>query len=502
METIPKNILQRLTETKDPLENFCLFQTDDQGIVLDFLGHTERYTNSTPKKGKNISSLLDFTQGLFPFSEKEMKLSNLQLAENCYTDAVVMQGENKTVWFFLFDVTFRVNQYKKIITRLNELEYSNEIKNSKAAMTLGRLELFEMATFRRTVPNQYDISGNLPEWTLKLKPEIKKLVPNLHEAFPYLEMFEMEATPFWEQQQGGVLKSEQWIESDADGEEYLFKALAVNFEDKAYLVIQLVDNDITGGQEIYQKARELKLAYEKLAKTEARLKELLEYKEKFVSIISHDLRSPIASVFGIAEMLTNDEELKGKLDDFYREMLLGIKSEMARLLDYNDKLYHWSNLELGNFKLHIEEIEVQKLADTVGRTARHALEAKNLQYKKDIPEGIKIKADITLFLQALNNLIANAIKFTPEEGEVGIIVSKDMNKNTTITIYDTGVGMSEQVKNDLFHVQTTSHGTGGEKGSGLGLGIIKKVIDTHGFTIAVESEKGKGSRFTITLPSQ
>ena len=501
METIPKNILDKLLNARNPLENFCLFQTDYQGMIIDFLGQTSFYIDVTPEKGKSITTYLDFTQGLFPLPEKEIRLSNLQLADNCYTDVLVMESENKTLWFFLFDVTPRVKQYESAITRLNELKYQKEQQHTVQSNALGHLELFDMATFKRQADNSYEITGRLPQWVTTLKPEMVTHMPHLYDVFPYLEIFEQEAGSFWREQHQGVLPSGQWIENDVQGEEYLLKALAVNFQDQAYLVIRLLDTELTGGQEVYQKARDLDLAYEKLAKTEARLKELLEYKEKFVSIISHDLRSPIASVLGIAEMLTNDEELKGKLDDFYREMLMGIKSEMTRLLDYNDKLYHWSNLELGNFNLHLEEIEVQKLANAVERTATHALEAKDLLYKKDIPEGLKIKADITLLLQALNNLIANAIKFTPGGGEVGFIARKDEADNILITIYDKGVGMPEKVRENLFRVQTTRHGTRGEKGSGLGLGIIKKVIDTHGFTITVNSEEGKGSQFTITIPA-
>lgn len=494
METIPRNLFDKLLESQNPLQHFCFFQTDGSGNILEFSGQTKMYTDSEVKIGTNITQLFDFSQGLFPFKEKELKLTNLQLIDKRYTDVLILPGENKTLWFLLFDVTEHTRNLETLVQKLNELSYQ------KTENPLGHLELLGMVTFKRMAPSVYEIRGTVPRWLSGLKPEFQKTDrKDLFAFFPYLEAFELEATSFWNEKTKELYSSGIWIENDEAGNEHLLKAHAVNFADDAYLVIQQVIEP-TVGQDVYQKAREQELAYANLAKTEARLKELLEYKEKFVSIISHDLRSPIASVFGIAEMMTNDEELKGALDDFYREMLLGIKSEMARLLDYNDKLYHWSNLELGNFKLKIEEIEVQKLADTVKRTAKHALENKNLIFTTDIPEGLKIKADITLFLQALNNLIANAIKFTPEGGEVGFVAQTDPQGNNHITVFDKGVGMPEKVKNDLFRVQTTSHGTRGEKGSGLGLGIIKKVIDTHGFKIAVESEVGKGSRFTITLP--
>ncbi|MBN2638820.1 MAG: HAMP domain-containing histidine kinase [Bacteroidales bacterium] len=498
METIPNNLFNKLLESQNPLENFCLFQTDAEGNILDFTGHINLYLPHPPERGTPISTLFDFTLGLFPFEEKELKFTNLQLVEDRFTEVLILKGDKNTLWFLLFDVTDNTKNQAKLLQLLNSI---NLEKEQPTAGNLGHLELFDMVAFKRTTNTDYELSGNVPQWITRLKPEFQdKTFNELLTVFPYLEAFEVEALPFWEEKKSGVLKSGIWIENDSIGNEYLLKAYAVNFSTHSFLVIRLLENELTGGQEVYQKARELELAYEKLSKTEARLKELLEYKEKFVSIISHDLRSPIASVFGIAEMLTSDEQLKGSLDEFYHEMLLGIKSEMARLLDYNDKLYHWSNLELGNFKLKIEEIPVQKLADTVQRTAKHALDVKNVNYKTDIPKNLAIKVDITLFLQALNNLIANAIKFTPEGGEVGFEAHTDDNGNSYVSIYDKGTGMTEDILNKLFKTQTSSHGTRGEKGSGLGLGIIKKVIDTHGFSISAESEAGKGSRFTILIP--
>ncbi len=246
-------------------------------------------------------------------------------------------------------------------------------------------------------------------------------------------------------------------------------------------------------------ARDQKLAYEKLEKAEQKLKTLLDYKDKFVSIISHDLRSPVAAVLGIAEMLANDKEELAKLDDFYHEMILSIKEEMLRLLDYNDKLYHWSNLELGNFKISKEEVSLKKVIETAQRTAEKKLSAKNISFSTNLHKDTKISVDLTLFLQVLNNLMANAIKFTPENGSISIDVKE--GNPMQIIVKDSGVGMPKEVSNNIFSgfARASTSGTSGEKGTGLGLGIVKKIVDGHGFTIHVESETGKGSSFIIEL---
>ncbi len=502
MNTIPKKILNILLKTKSPLSDFCFIKTNQKGIIKDYFGPINKYSNDTIKKDEPATEFFSFLNGLYPFKEKELMLSNLQIRKKKYTNVLILNEENKEVWILFFDVTRSVKKYEKIISRRNKYLLKEEkATTSENDNPLGHLELFEIATFRKTSPEGYKPKGILPEWIYQLKPELQKMPApyKLNEVFPFLDVFEMEVADFWKKNESGIYKSGQWIESDKNGKEYLMKAFATNHKGKSYLLLRMLNNELSGGQEVYQKAREQQLAYEKLAKAENRLKELLEYKEKFVSIISHDLRSPIASVYGVAQMLTNDDELKSKLDDFSLEMLYGIKSEMARLLDYNDKLYHWSNLELGNFNINLEKVTVKKLAETVARTAEHALKNKNISFQTNIPDTLTITVDITLFLQALNNLIANAIKFTPEGGIVGINAQRDNVDKITISVYDTGVGMPEDVKEKLFKQQTTSMGTKGEKGSGLGLGIVKKVIENHGFDISVESIPGKGSQFIISI---
>lgn len=503
MNTIPKKILNRLLKTKSPLSDFSFIKTNQKSIIKDYFGPINKYSTDTIKKGKSATDIFPFLNGLYPFNEKELMLTNLQIRKKKYTDILILNEDHNEVWILFFDVTKSVKKYEKIISKRNKhlLKEDKTSSTSENSNPLGHLELFEIATFRKLSPEGYKPKGILPEWIYQLKPELTEMKSpfKLNEIFPFLDVFEMEAADFWKKNESGIFKSGQWIESDKNGSEYLMKAFATNHKGKSYLLLRMLNNELSGGQEVYQKAREQQLAFEKLAKAENRLKELLEYKEKFVSIISHDLRSPIASVYGVAQMLTNDDELKSKLDDFSLEMLYGIKSEMARLLDYNDKLYHWSNLELGNFNINLESISVKKLAETVSRTAEHALKSKNISFQTNITDALTITVDITLFLQALNNLIANAIKFTPEGGIVGINAQRDNVGKITISVYDTGIGMPEEVKEKLFKQQTTSMGTKGEKGSGLGLGIVKKVIENHGFDISVESTPGKGSQFIISI---
>ena len=294
--------------------------------------------------------------------------------------------------------------------------------------------------------------------------------------------------------------SETWSETFGNKDHFL-RAYAVNFNNDNYLFIKSFIREGVDEQNLLQAFRDSTLAFDKLEKTEKKLKKLLSYKNKFNSIISHDLRSPIAAILGVVNVLTSDEKELGKLNPDYQELIFGIKDEMLRLLDYNDKLYHWANLELGNFKLEIEEVTLSEVIKIAANTAKSKCQEKNISLKINIENGSKVKLDKTLFLQVLNNLLSNAIKFTPENNEI-TISEKQQNGNVIIAIKDTGIGMQDEVVQNLFEdsIRETTLGTSGEKGTGLGLGIIKKIIDAHNFSVRAQSKLGEGTTFYIEIP--
>lgn len=210
----------------------------------------------------------------------------------------------------------------------------------------------------------------------------------------------------------------------------------------------------------------------------------------------------MASVLGIADMFIEDEELLDKFDDFHKEMLIAISDQITKVLDYNNKLYHWSNLELGNFKLEIKQIHLSTLTDDVKNVFINKLKEKNIDLIENIPEDIQVLVDETLFSQVLNNLIGNAIKFTPENGVIKLYAEQSGN-NVLLNIEDSGVGIPDNKINNLFSGfnSDSTQGTKGEKGSGLGLGIVKKILDAHDFKIEIKSTLNIGTKFIISIPS-
>ena len=182
-------------------------------------------------------------------------------------------------------------------------------------------------------------------------------------------------------------------------------------------------------------------------------------------------------------------------------MIKNIQDEMHRLLDYNDKLYHWSNLELGNFELVTSRIPLVDLVKSAERTAKPKINEKQILFKTRVDEELLVEVDKTLFLQVLNNLIGNAVKFTPTGGIIEVMGTKK-DTYVELIIHDSGVGISKSVMNNLFHgfVRESTQGTQGEKGTGLGMGIVKKILDAHKVTIEVDSSPNQGTSFIIYLP--
>lgn len=243
---------------------------------------------------------------------------------------------------------------------------------------------------------------------------------------------------------------------------------------------------------------ERKKNQDRLAQYAKELEELNTGKDKFLSIISHDLRGPFLGLKGYTQMLIEEYDLleKEEILDY-----LGKVHESSKdLYTLVDNLLKWSRLELGkipfepmSFNLHDELESVMKLL--TGIAAKKEIKLHN-QIQKDLYPF----ADRLMLISIIQNLVGNAIKFTKKNGWVK--VSSSLNGNIiTINVEDTGVGMSEEIKDKLFTLDKghTSRGTSGEKGTGFGLIIAREMVKKMGGDITVESEPMKGTKFTFTL---
>jgi signal transduction histidine kinase len=224
--------------------------------------------------------------------------------------------------------------------------------------------------------------------------------------------------------------------------------------------------------------------------------ELERLKEDFLSSVSHELRTPLASIIGFAETLKSDPNLPKEI---YTEFLDIIINEGKRLAATINDLLDVSQLYKNSSKLQLKNIELQELLKKSYEQFKPL--ASKINFALHLPEKpIFILADENKFQQVVNNLISNAIKFTPENGSVYLSLYEEKDKYV-IEVTDTGMGIPEKDKDKIFDRFYRVERPGLEiRGVGLGLSITKKILDLHNFKLEFESQENKGSTFKILIP--
>lgn len=229
-----------------------------------------------------------------------------------------------------------------------------------------------------------------------------------------------------------------------------------------------------------------------------RLKEMVNSKNNFIRIVSHDLRTPFSAISGFANILLQDEELLKTMTSSHKEFLQHILDTSRYLISYFNKLLNWSKLESSAIELTISQVFLKKMIDTTQIVFQNDIIKKKINFYRNFPEDLTINVDETFFNQVINNLISNAVKYTSEGGSICIKGFNEGGK-TIIEISDTGEGIQgitpEELFNRPYHISKT--GTSNETGTGVGLFICKKIIDAHGFSISFRSTQGMGTTFII-----
>lgn len=222
-------------------------------------------------------------------------------------------------------------------------------------------------------------------------------------------------------------------------------------------------------------------------------------KDKFFAIIAHDLRSPFQSFIGLTEEIIRpgtDYTIE-EITEFNREL----HDSAVKLYKLLQNLLEWARMQQQNATVDPITVSADAvLKDNIHRVLKSA-EQKDINIYYSSAIDYKIVADLNMINSVLLNLLTNAVKFTPEQGKIFVSLAAE-NNNAVITIKDTGIGMDEELKNDLFRIdkKVGRKGTRGEESTGLGLLLAKEFINKNNGTIRVESSPGTGSTFTVTLP--
>ena len=226
-----------------------------------------------------------------------------------------------------------------------------------------------------------------------------------------------------------------------------------------------------------------------------------ETKDKFFSIISHDLRSPFNSLFGFTDMLMQNYDTFSDKERLLIIESLNTSSKTTYLLLEN--LLSWSSSQTGRMEFLIQKIELKTLIDEIILLSKPAADIKQIELIDNVEADILVYADKNMLNTILRNLITNGIKFTESNGKVIISVVKSTKKGfVEISVTDTGIGIPEEKIDELFLIDKniSTLGTNNEKGTGLGLILCKEFVEKQGGEIWVESEVGKGSQFKLILP--
>lgn len=221
-------------------------------------------------------------------------------------------------------------------------------------------------------------------------------------------------------------------------------------------------------------------------------------KDKLFSVISHDLRGPVGSVHTLLELLIQNIFNEDEKEEFLKDAERSVKS----ILELLETLLHWARSQQNRIEYSPERIDMTELIQENISLLRNAAKNKSIRLTAEICEPVYAYADRDTMTTVLRNLISNAVKFTPESGEISISATSGENQ-VEITVKDSGIGISRENVKKLFTIDRSvvRHGTNREKGTGLGLVMCKEFVDKNRGNIRVETRVGKGSSFIVTLPN-
>ena len=288
--------------------------------------------------------------------------------------------------------------------------------------------------------------------------------------------FEVKEISFEEDKNGDIIEEELTLKNGE--KESIYKVITAKvFDRDIYLGTMKIFHDLT------------------------REKAIDQMKSEFISIAAHQLRTPLSAIKWVIKMVLDEDS--GKLNDEQKELLdKGYKSN-ERIIELVNDLLNVSRIEEGRFGYKFDMCDLQEVIDIVNDNTKNIIKKNNQKLNILKPRNIpKVYIDKERILLVLQNLVDNAIKYTPEFGKIEIIIEKKDDKFLEVSVKDNGVGVPEEDKVKLFtkFFRATNVMRMQTEGSGLGLFIAKNIIEEHKGRIWIESEEGKGTKISFTLP--
>jgi len=238
---------------------------------------------------------------------------------------------------------------------------------------------------------------------------------------------------------------------------------------------------------------------EEIQKHNEQLLRINAEKDKFFTIIAHDLKNPFQGLLSLTEMMASGEEdfTKAEITEYGRS----IRESVSTLYKLIENLLEWAQIQKGSIIFIPKEIELQKIVLECIETVKQSAAQKGITIINEAAGTQKVYADEKMISTVLRNLLSNAVKFTRRDGKVIIKIKKMNSETVVVSVSDTGIGISEENIKKLFKIDgiVSTKGTEGELSTGLGLLLSKEFVEKHNGKIWVESEEGKGSTFNFSL---
>lgn len=249
-------------------------------------------------------------------------------------------------------------------------------------------------------------------------------------------------------------------------------------------------------RKIYILSQNLRKQKEKVEEQAAELQKTNQMKDKLFAMLGHDLRTPVANLVNSLNLweMGLEENKENRLKVYFTH----ISKELQNTQLILNNLLQWAMLNMKSHAGNKEEIALKQLMESSIKQLESVFLAKKLKVIRDLAE-VSIFADDNQLQIVLRNILSNAIKFTPEKGYIKVSL-KVMENRAQLCIQDTGMGISGEQINQIFHFPTSQRGTQGEKGTGIGLSLCKELVEKNGGTIEVKSEVGNGTEVYITFP--
>ncbi len=229
------------------------------------------------------------------------------------------------------------------------------------------------------------------------------------------------------------------------------------------------------------------------------LQETNAEKDKFFSILAHDLRNPFNALLGYTELLTEEYDSLSPAD--ITTAIGSLRKSSLNLYRLLENLLEWSRIQRGSISFDPRPVNLRTIVNEIHNIVSESASKKQITIQIDIPDDIAVMADPHMVSTIIRNLVFNAIKFTRDGGTIMLSAHVDDPSFVEIRIEDNGIGMSREILNNLFRLDGKSNrpGTAGEASTGLGLIICKDFVDKHGGRISATSTEGAGSTFTVTF---